>query len=241
MQVKPNRATGGEAAGWAAAEARALAAALDRLALAISNVAEQLESLRSLATPPPRRPPAGTALSSSDAMGPGRGAPARLMERGRATTPGDAGTIETAGPAGPQSTRDVALALPTLHARMGALLAALPPQALAALHRELLGPLFALEPRQRSGLYDTLEAYLACGGNVVQTARQLHTHRNTVLYRLERLQRLLGTNVRDPQARLLLHLALCASPAGCTSGSANSSILHKDCSESSGKGSVTAG
>ena len=93
--------------------------------------------------------------------------------------------------------------------RMRRLLAAVSPAAeLDSFSHELLGPLVGLAARQRRELYRTLETYVACGGHSVQTARRLRAHRNTVLYRLERLQTLLGVDLRDPQARFVLQLAL---------------------------------
>ena len=93
--------------------------------------------------------------------------------------------------------------------RMRRLLAAVSPAAeLDSFSHDLLGPLVSLEARQRRDLFRTLELYVACGGNSVQTAQRLRTHRNTVLYRLERLETLLGVDLRDPQARFVLQLAL---------------------------------
>ena len=63
---------------------------------------------------------------------------------------------------------------------------------------------------QKSGgeLLRTLDAYIACGGSPLDTAQRLHAHRNTVLYRLDRIAELLGVDVRHPEQRLLFHLAL---------------------------------
>jgi len=41
-------------------------------------------------------------------------------------------------------------------------------------------------------LRETALCYLDCGRNLVDTARRLHVHRNTVVYRLAKIQRLLG-------------------------------------------------
>ena len=57
-------------------------------------------------------------------------------------------------------------------------------------------------------LLRTLDAYIACGGSPLDTAHRLHAHRNTVLYRLDRIAELLGVDVRQPEQRLLFHLAL---------------------------------
>ncbi len=101
----------------------------------------------------------------------------------------------------------------TLHfARLGALrlifhLAGHPE--LEAFQADLLGPLAAYDRQHRSELVQTLAAFFAAGGNHMQAARDLHVHRNTLIYRLERIRELLGgTDLEDPDTRLDLQLAL---------------------------------
>jgi len=66
-----------------------------------------------------------------------------------------------------------------------------------------------LRPKDRGGvLLQTLGAYLATNGSPTDAADRLHLHRNTVLYRLGRLEDLLGVDLRDAEVRLALHLAL---------------------------------
>ncbi len=75
-----------------------------------------------------------------------------------------------------------------------------------AFHDELLAP---LKLKDRAGaLLKTLEAYLSTNGSPTDAALRLHLHRNTVLYRLSRIQEILGLDLRDPDVRLSLHLAL---------------------------------
>jgi hypothetical protein len=57
-------------------------------------------------------------------------------------------------------------------------------------------------------LRETLLAWLAEGGNARRAAERLHAHKNTVLYRLQRAQRLLGRPL--DQDRGALELALSA-------------------------------
>jgi purine catabolism regulator len=54
----------------------------------------------------------------------------------------------------------------------------------------------------------TLRAYLAGNGSPTEAADRLHLHRNTVLYRLGRIEEIAGVDLRDPEVRLSLHLAL---------------------------------
>ena len=61
---------------------------------------------------------------------------------------------------------------------------------------------------RRGVLLETLGAYLATNGSPTDAADRLHLHRNTVLYRLGRIEDLLGVDLRNAEVRLALHLAL---------------------------------
>jgi sugar diacid utilization regulator len=79
--------------------------------------------------------------------------------------------------------------------------------AIAELVEGLLGPLRGA----RGGaapLLATLSAYFECGGNAMQTARQLHLSVRAVTYRLERVARLTGHHPADPAQRFALHAAV---------------------------------
>lgn len=66
-----------------------------------------------------------------------------------------------------------------------------------------------LRRRDRTGvLLATLRAYLAVNGSPTDAADRLHLHRNTVLYRLQRIEQILQRDLRDADVRLTLHLAL---------------------------------
>ncbi|HEX2036764.1 MAG TPA: helix-turn-helix domain-containing protein [Chloroflexota bacterium] len=89
------------------------------------------------------------------------------------------------------------------------LLAAVSPtEELRSFYQETLGPLLAHDQKNGGELLRTLDAYVACGGSPLDAAQRLHTHRNTVLYRLDKIAELLAVDVRHPEQRLLLHLAL---------------------------------
>ncbi len=101
----------------------------------------------------------------------------------------------------------------TLHfARLGALrlifhLAGHPE--LEAFQRDLLGYLDDYDRQHRSELLQTLATFFRAGGNHVQAARDLHVHRNTLIYRLDRIRDLLGgADLEDADTRLDLQLAL---------------------------------
>lgn len=72
----------------------------------------------------------------------------------------------------------------------------------------LLGPLETHDRKRRSNLVATLDAWLRHGGALAEAADQLAVHRNTLAYRLGRIEELTGLNLGDTQTRFLLQIAL---------------------------------
>ncbi|MBR7926946.1 PucR family transcriptional regulator [Aerococcaceae bacterium zg-ZUI334] len=60
-------------------------------------------------------------------------------------------------------------------------------------------------------LRETLKVYLDCQCEATLTAHELFVHRNTVKYRIEKCQELLGMEIRDPKNSLNIRLALTLS------------------------------
>jgi len=73
---------------------------------------------------------------------------------------------------------------------------------------DVLGELLAYDEKRGGGLVQTLEAYLDLGGGMQEIADRLFIHRNSLIYRLRRIEELTGRILADPHDRLLLHLAL---------------------------------
>lgn len=71
-----------------------------------------------------------------------------------------------------------------------------------------LGNLIEYDHRQRADLIKTLEAFFTCHGNLSQTADMLIVHRNTLLYRMNRINEIAQIDLNRPETRLALHLAL---------------------------------
>jgi purine catabolism regulator len=71
-----------------------------------------------------------------------------------------------------------------------------------------LGTLEEYDHRQNADLIKTLEAFFACHGNLSQTAEMLIVHRNTLLYRMNRINEIAQIDLNRPEIRLALHLAL---------------------------------
>jgi len=77
-----------------------------------------------------------------------------------------------------------------------------------ALVRSRLAPLGRLRPGQQELVARTMLAWLELGTSTVDVARHMHVHPQTVRYRLRRVQELFGDELRDPQRRFELVLAL---------------------------------
>ncbi|MER5210676.1 helix-turn-helix domain-containing protein [Streptomyces sp. NPDC002838] len=82
------------------------------------------------------------------------------------------------------------------------LLTALPPE---ATHDPAVRTL--LSPTHRE-LARTAEVYLDCAGQAGRTAAELGIHRQTLYYRLSRVEQLTGLDLDDGEDRLLLHMVL---------------------------------
>ena len=80
--------------------------------------------------------------------------------------------------------------------------------------RELVRPLVEHDRERRSDLVRTLRAYFAAGSNASEAADRMFLHRNSMLYRLERIQSLTGLDLKDPSASLALRLGLLAIKEG---------------------------
>jgi purine catabolism regulator len=78
---------------------------------------------------------------------------------------------------------------------------------LAPFVERALAPLLA-DKRTGEALVETLGVFFTCNGNLSEAARQLHLHRNSLLYRLHRARELLGHDLDDPELRLALQLAI---------------------------------
>ena len=74
-------------------------------------------------------------------------------------------------------------------------------------YRETLGELTENTP-QNSEFIATLEAFFEEHGNLTRTAKRLHIHRNTLLYRMDRIREISGLDLDNPETRLAVHLAL---------------------------------
>lgn len=77
---------------------------------------------------------------------------------------------------------------------------------------ETLGALERYDEQHNTHLLETLTCFLDLQGNISETARSLHLHRNGLLYRLTRIQKIAGCDLESSTHRLALQLALLARP-----------------------------
>ncbi|MEU0335220.1 helix-turn-helix domain-containing protein [Streptomyces sp. NPDC006193] len=84
------------------------------------------------------------------------------------------------------------------------------PELAALLAERAFGPLGRLEPADADVLLATLTAWLECDGSAQRASRRLYCHRNTVLNRLRRYERLTGRSLSRPADLVETALALAA-------------------------------
>lgn len=119
-------------------------------------------------------------------------APTALRQATVACAAGTASTSEIV----PYDARSVAMLLAADTGSAGDLAAA------------VLGPVLGQPPEDRAALLDTLRGWYAHGGSPSAVAAQLHIHRNTVRYRLHRIEELTGVSLADPVGAATVWVAL---------------------------------
>lgn len=82
------------------------------------------------------------------------------------------------------------------------------PEILDTFVRQNLGALLSYDLENHTQMLDTLDIYLQENCNILHTADRLFTHRNTIKYRLSRIEEILGCSLEDSSARLNLHVAI---------------------------------
>ena len=76
--------------------------------------------------------------------------------------------------------------------------------------RDLVEPLVRYDRERGSDLVRTLRVYFACGANASEAADKLFLHRNSMIYRLARIEKLTGADLKNPRLGLILQLGLLA-------------------------------
>lgn len=71
-----------------------------------------------------------------------------------------------------------------------------------------LGPIYEYDRKYKSDLLPTFESWISHHFNVAETARSLFAHRNTILYRIDRISTILQSDLKDSDELLKYQLAL---------------------------------
>ena len=72
---------------------------------------------------------------------------------------------------------------------------------------ECLAALEEHDLKYNAGYVETLESYLKHNGSIQAVAAELYTHRNTVLYRIGNIRKILGNELKTPEERLPYQIA----------------------------------
>ena len=81
------------------------------------------------------------------------------------------------------------------------------PLLLKSLSDDLLRPLLEYDAQHGGGYLETLESYLKNSGSIKVMADELFIHRNTILYRMANIKKLLGSNLEDSRERMMFEIA----------------------------------
>jgi DNA-binding PucR family transcriptional regulator len=89
------------------------------------------------------------------------------------------------------------------------------PRLAARLRARILAP---LAENDRTELTQTLQTMLACRLDRTAASRALHIHRNTLAYRLRRVEEITGLELENPRDLACVYLALAGDLPGIASG-----------------------
>ena len=78
---------------------------------------------------------------------------------------------------------------------------------LREMETECLAALEKHDRRYNADYVDTLQSYLKHDGSIQAVAAELYTHRNTVLYRIGNIRKILGNELKTPEERLPYQIA----------------------------------
>lgn len=82
------------------------------------------------------------------------------------------------------------------------------PEDMGNFTQQTIGPLLEHDTRSGVPLLPTVRTFIEHGGRLRETAAALFVHRNTLAYRLDRAAEILGADLKEPEARLAIELAL---------------------------------
>ena len=72
---------------------------------------------------------------------------------------------------------------------------------------DLLQPLLTYDAKHNSNYVEVLEKYLEYNGSIQAVAEAMYTHRNTIIYRVANIKKLLGTELDTTEERFQYQMA----------------------------------
>ena len=85
---------------------------------------------------------------------------------------------------------------------------------LSELREEALKPLRSYDEKHEADLIPTLRTYLKNNGSIQKTSEDLYIHKNTILYRMNKIRELLRCDLEDGEERMYYYLAALAAEEG---------------------------
>lgn len=82
------------------------------------------------------------------------------------------------------------------------------PEVLRSFYKEKLGKLDEFDAAKKEDFLQTLTLYLKTGGNILKVSDLNNAHRNTIIYRINKMQELLNLDFSDGEVRTELQVAL---------------------------------
>lgn len=73
-----------------------------------------------------------------------------------------------------------------------------------------IGKLYAYDQENGTQLVETLDNYFAYDGNISEAAKNMYIHRNTYIYRMDKIKSILNTDLKNPQKLLEYQLGIMA-------------------------------
>ncbi|MFC3882823.1 PucR family transcriptional regulator [Bacillus songklensis] len=84
------------------------------------------------------------------------------------------------------------------------------PKDLREVMMEYLEPVIMYDQQYNGKLMETLKVYLECNGSKQETAKRLFVVRQTLYHRIEKLEKLLGTDFMEPKKRMAIEFMIMA-------------------------------
>ena len=76
----------------------------------------------------------------------------------------------------------------------------------AELYTLSIRSLVEYDKQNATNMVETLDCYFACNCNVSETAKALFIHRNTLIYRIDKIKSILGRDLKDSEEQLGLRV-----------------------------------